>query len=44
LMWTARALRSLVQQAVDDVEPHAKSQRLLRHGETADRPLAHAVS
>lgn len=44
LMWTARALRSLVQQAVDDVETHAKSQRRLRHGETADRPLAHAVS
>lgn len=44
LMWTARALRSLVQQAIDDVETPAKSQRLLRHGEAADRPLAHAVS
>jgi uncharacterized protein (DUF302 family) len=44
LMWTARALRSLVQQAIDDVETLAESQRLLRHREAADRPLAHAVS
>jgi uncharacterized protein (DUF302 family) len=44
LMWAARALRSLVQQAIDDVETLAGSQRVVRHGEAADTPLAHALS
>jgi uncharacterized protein (DUF302 family) len=44
LMWTARKLRSLVQQAIDDVETLPKSQNLVRHGEAADRPIAHALS
>jgi hypothetical protein len=44
LMWIARELRSLVQQAIDDVETLPKSQNLVRHGEAADRPIAHALS
>lgn len=43
-MWAARQLRSLVQQAINGVEPAAESQRLLRHGEEPDRPLAHTLS
>ena len=42
LMWTARELRSLVQQAIDDVENFAKSRHPSRHCEVAGRPLAHA--
>ena len=44
LMWTARALRSLVQQAIDDVATLPKSQNLVRHGEAADRQIAQALS
>ncbi|HEX5999459.1 MAG TPA: DUF302 domain-containing protein [Hyphomicrobiaceae bacterium] len=39
LMWTTRELRSLVQQAIDDVETLAEPQDLPRHSEAADRPL-----
>jgi uncharacterized protein (DUF302 family) len=44
LMWATRELRSLVQQAIDDVETLAEPQDLSRHSEAADRPLAHALS
>ena len=44
LMWTARELRSLVQQAIDDVETFAKSRHPSRHCEVAGRPLPHALS
>ena len=44
LMWTARELRSLVQQAIDDVETLAEPQGPSRHNELADGPLAHALS
>jgi hypothetical protein len=43
-MWIARELRSLVQQAIDDVDTLAEPQGLSRHNELADRPLAHALS
>ena len=43
LMWIARELRSLVQQAIDDVETLAESQDLSRHSEVAGSPLAHAL-
>jgi uncharacterized protein (DUF302 family) len=44
LMWTARELRSLVQQTIDDVETLAEPQDLSRDKEPADRPLAQALS
>ena len=44
LMWTARELRSLVQQAVEGVETLAEPQELSRRKELADSPLAQALS
>jgi uncharacterized protein (DUF302 family) len=44
LMWTARELRSLVQQAIEGVETLAEPQELSRCKEVADRPLAQALS
>jgi hypothetical protein len=43
LVWIARELRSLFQQAIDDVKTLAESQDLARHSEMAARPLAHAL-
>jgi uncharacterized protein (DUF302 family) len=43
MMWIARELRSLVQQAIDDVESLAESQDVSRHSEVPGRPLAHAL-
>jgi hypothetical protein len=44
LMWTARELRSLVQQAIEGVETLAEPQELSRCKEVADSPLAQALS
>jgi hypothetical protein len=43
MMWIARELRSLVQQAIDDVESLAESQDVSRHSEVAGAPLVHAL-
>ena len=44
LMWTARELRTLIQQAIEHVETLAKSQNLSPQSEVPGRPLAHALS
>jgi uncharacterized protein (DUF302 family) len=44
LMWTARQLRSLVQQAIDDIGTLAEPKDLARHSEVASCPLTPAQS